>query len=180
MTRSGSIIQGDDADLEARQSRTSGRAGTVFLLLGTAGLLCAALVRFDALPAGALRWWLRSESLLLLLSLVSLLAGGRLLWQSGHAPAGWSPRRAGVRFHSVVLYTRSGCHLCDEAAAVLARYREYLPPPTEVDIDADPRLVERFGTCVPVVEIDAEVRFRGRVSEPLLRRLIDGTPPLEE
>jgi hypothetical protein len=168
-----------DDEFETRQSRTSGLAGTVFLLLGTAGLLCAALVRIDALPAGALRWWLRSESLLLLLSLVSLLAGGRLLWQSGHAPAGWSPRRSGVRFHAVVLYTRAGCHLCEEAAAVLARYREYLPPPTEVDIDADPRLVERFGTCVPVVECDGEVRFRGRVSEPLLRRLIDGTQPVE-
>ena len=84
-------------------------------------LLCAALVQFDALPAGVLRWWLRSESLLLLLSLVSLLAGGRLLWWSDHAPADWSPRRSGVRFHSVVLYTRAGCHLCDEAREVIGR-----------------------------------------------------------
>jgi hypothetical protein len=169
-----------DDDFETRRSHTSGLAGTVLLLLGTAGLLCAALVQFDALPPGLLRWWLRSESLLLLLSILALLAGGRLLWNSGHAPAGWSPRRPGVRFHSVVLYTRAGCHLCDDAAALLARYREYLPPATEVDIDADPQLVERFGTCVPVVECDGDVRFRGRVSEPLLRRLIDGTPPLEE
>lgn len=160
----------------ARLSGTPGRAGTVFLLLGTAGLLAAALARMDALPAGVLRWWLRSEALLILLSIVSLLAGGRLLWQSEHAPVEWQPRTPGRRFHSLVLYTRDGCCLCGQAADLLARYRSYLPPATEVDIDADPRLRERFTTCVPVVEIDGEIRFRGGVNEVLLRRLIDGTP----
>jgi hypothetical protein len=47
----------------------------------------------------------------------------------------------------------------------------------EVDIDRDPELVARFSTCVPVVELDGKVRFRGRVNEVLLRRLIAATPP---
>jgi glutaredoxin len=160
----------------AHTSGTHGRAGTVFLLLGTAGLLVAALARMNFLPLDVLRWWLRSEALLILLSIVALLAGGRLVWHSEHSPVEWQPRTPGRRFHSLVLYTREGCCLCEEAAELLARYRSYLPPATEVDIDTDPRLRERFATCVPVVEIDGEIRFRGVVNEVLLRRLIDGTP----
>ena len=46
--------------------------------------------------------------------------------------------------------------------------------PTEVDIDQDPQLRERYDCCVPVVEIDGRERFRGRVDERLLRRLLTG------
>ena len=46
--------------------------------------------------------------------------------------------------------------------------------PTCVDVDADPQLRERFNECVPVVEIDGRIRFRGRVNPRLLRRLIHG------
>lgn len=41
-----------------------------------------------------------------------------------------------------------------------------------VDIDHDPNLRERFDTCVPVVEIDGQIRFRGRVEPTLLQRII--------
>ncbi len=68
-----------------------------------------------------------------------------------------------------ILYTRVGCHLCDEAKEVLIRHGLTVG---EVDIDKDPQLVEQFGLCVPVVEIDGQIRFRGRVEERLLKRLI--------
>ncbi len=71
--------------------------------------------------------------------------------------------------HSVALYTRSGCHLCDDAHALLVRHGLR---PEIVDIDADPALRERFNTCVPVVVIDGKERFRGRVNEVLLRRIL--------
>ncbi len=71
--------------------------------------------------------------------------------------------------HTVTLYTRSGCHLCEDAQALLVRYGL---APQLVDIDADPLLRERFNSCVPVVVIDGKERFRGRVNEVLLRRLI--------
>jgi glutaredoxin len=68
-----------------------------------------------------------------------------------------------------VVYTRQGCHLCEDARAMLQaegfRVRE-------VDVDGDPALRERHGECVPVVEIDGKVRFRGRVNRVLLRRLL--------
>ena len=70
---------------------------------------------------------------------------------------------------SVTLYTRIGCHLCDEAHALLVRHGLR---PRLVDIDADSKLRERFNHCVPVVEIDGRERFRGRVNEVLLRRIL--------
>ena len=69
----------------------------------------------------------------------------------------------------VILYTRTGCHLCDDALATLNNHG--LDPKT-VDIDADPELRDQFNTCVPVVEINGKVRFRGKVDPILLRRLL--------
>jgi glutaredoxin len=70
---------------------------------------------------------------------------------------------------SILLYSREGCHLCDIAADVLSRN---LLSFDVVDIDADPTLRERYNECVPVVVIDGRERFRGRVDELLLRRLL--------
>lgn len=72
---------------------------------------------------------------------------------------------------STIVYTRAGCHLCEEAEALLRRHGL---APQLVDIDADPELRERYTTCVPVVVIDGKERFRGRVNEILLRRLLAG------
>ncbi len=69
----------------------------------------------------------------------------------------------------VVLYTRQGCHLCDDALTMLERHGIR---PQCIDVDADPQLRARFNECVPVVEIDGKIRFRGRVDEVLLRRLL--------
>jgi glutaredoxin len=74
----------------------------------------------------------------------------------------------------VVLYTRAGCHLCEEALALLQRYGI---EPQLVDIDADPQLCQRYNVCVPVVVIDGRERFRGRVDERLLRRLLAAGRP---
>jgi glutaredoxin len=69
----------------------------------------------------------------------------------------------------VVLYTRDGCHLCDEARATL---RDHGLMPREVDVDRHKALGDRFGDCVPVIEVDGKVRFRGRVDPLLLRRFL--------
>ncbi|MDZ4656817.1 MAG: glutaredoxin family protein [Bythopirellula sp.] len=71
---------------------------------------------------------------------------------------------------NVILYTRTGCHLCDEAHATLLKHG--LQPMLQ-DIDDNPALREQFNTCVPVVEIDGRVRFRGKVDPVLLRRLLN-------
>ena len=66
-----------------------------------------------------------------------------------------------------MLYTRVDCHLCEDAQRLLALHGLQ---PLLVDIDTDPKLREQFDTCVPVVEIDGKIRFRGRVNSMLLRR----------
>jgi glutaredoxin len=71
--------------------------------------------------------------------------------------------------HTVALYTRSGCHLCDDAHALLMRYGLR---PDLIDIDADDALRQRFNHCVPVVVIDGKERFRGRINEVLLQRIL--------
>jgi len=69
----------------------------------------------------------------------------------------------------IVVYTRDNCHLCDDALQVLAKYG--LAAAT-VDIDVDEKLLDRYNDCVPVVMIDGKERFRGRVNEVLLRRIV--------
>ena len=68
-----------------------------------------------------------------------------------------------------VLYTRTGCHLCDEACTTLLRHGFSV---SLIDIDADRALASRSNDCVPVVIIGGKVRFRGRINERLLRRLL--------
>jgi glutaredoxin len=102
---------------------------------------------------------------------------------------GWylqRPRRSampwpgGPRFQLVRLYTRAGCHLCEDAEAVLDRYRACWREFETVDVDTDPRWQAEHGQQIPVVEFDGRVQFRGQVSEFLLRRLIEGTKPLDD
>lgn len=69
----------------------------------------------------------------------------------------------------VVLYTRAGCPACQAARQILERHGVFARC---VDIDADPRLSRQYTGCVPVVEIDGKVRFRGRVNSVLLRRIL--------
>jgi glutaredoxin len=82
-------------------------------------------------------------------------------------------RRRPVGPAEVVLYGRKGCHLCDDARAVLETAgRRHPLTVRHVDVDTDPELAARFGSEVPVVEIDGKVRFRGRVNRVLLERLL--------
>ena len=66
------------------------------------------------------------------------------------------------------LFTRQGCHLCEEAKRLLVQHGFQVQ---EIDIDRDPQLRARYDTCVPVVHIGGKERFRGRVDPILLRRL---------
>src|SRR5438046_9937317 len=75
---------------------------------------------------------------------------------------------------TVVLYTRRGCHLCDDAWRNLSRIQtKYHFGLSAKDVDGDPELVARFDTCVPVVEVNGKVRMRGRFNPVLFQRLLD-------
>lgn len=48
----------------------------------------------------------------------------------------------------LILYTRSGCHLCDQVAAMLEAIQASVTP---VDIDSDPELEQKYGLLIPVL-----------------------------
>jgi uncharacterized membrane protein len=55
---------------------------------------------------------------------------------------------------TVTLYTKKGCHLCDQAKADLASLQEKLPHRlVEVDIESDPVLHKAYFEKIPVVEV---------------------------
>jgi glutaredoxin len=68
-----------------------------------------------------------------------------------------------------ILYTRDGCHLCEHARKVLEDHGVSVTP---IDIDEHPEHRARFDYCIPVVEIEGKIRFRGRVHPVLLRRFL--------
>jgi glutaredoxin len=70
----------------------------------------------------------------------------------------------------VTLYSRQGCHLCDDARAVIERVCADLGTSyVEVDVDADPDLQRRFTEEVPVTFVDGRQHDFWRVSEDRLR-----------
>lgn len=71
----------------------------------------------------------------------------------------------------VTLYERDGCHLCEEARAILDatlgqdRYER-------VDIDASDELVLRYGFRVPVIAVDGVDRLEAPLSADDVRALV--------
>jgi glutaredoxin len=75
--------------------------------------------------------------------------------------------------HQVTLITRSGCHLCEQAEAVLRRLRDELGYGyDERDVDTDPALRAEYSDRVPVVLIDGREHGYWRVEEPRFRQAI--------
>jgi hypothetical protein len=73
----------------------------------------------------------------------------------------------------VVLYTRTGCHLCDDMKKVVDAVAASMPIDfSEVDIDTDPDLRRLYDWEVPVLEIDGRKAFKYRVAERDLRKRI--------
>ena len=55
---------------------------------------------------------------------------------------------------TITLYTRAGCHLCENAEQVIAQVAAGRARVELVDIDADPALTDRYTVRVPVVAVD--------------------------
>ncbi|MEO9256479.1 MAG: glutaredoxin family protein [Tepidiformaceae bacterium] len=69
----------------------------------------------------------------------------------------------------VVLYGREGCHLCDEAEAMLARIAKRVPLTVRViDIDADDYLQRIYMMEIPVVTVEGVEIARAPISETTL------------
>lgn len=65
----------------------------------------------------------------------------------------------------VIIYSRPGCHLCDEAKQTIAaagRSNEYTL--AEINIESDPNLLRRYQLDIPVITINGVEAFRHRLS----------------
>ncbi len=75
---------------------------------------------------------------------------------------------------TVTLYSRPGCHLCDEARTILERMRESTPfEVDEINIETDDALHARYLERIPVIAVDGEELSEYFVDEEaLIRRIL--------
>ncbi len=80
-------------------------------------------------------------------------------------------RLAASRPREVTLYTRPGCHLCEEAKSAIAPLlREFNAVLREVNIESDAVLEGRYGRDIPVIFIGARKAAKHRVDVEQFRR----------
>ena len=72
----------------------------------------------------------------------------------------------------LVLVTRHGCHLCDEALALL---QELGKEPELADVDADEELFRVYDWRVPVVLVDGAVVAEGKIKKDVLQQALKRT-----
>ena len=76
---------------------------------------------------------------------------------------------------SLVLYSRPGCHLCDEMKAVVRRVAMRVPLVfEEIDISADAALEARYGVDIPVLLVNGRKAAKHRVAEGELMKILAG------
>ncbi len=76
----------------------------------------------------------------------------------------------------VTLYGRAGCHLCDDARAVIeAVCAELGESYAEVDVDDDPALLDRYAEEIPVTLVDGRQHDFWRVDPDRLRAALRRT-----
>jgi glutaredoxin len=75
----------------------------------------------------------------------------------------------------VVVYSRPGCHLCEEAvAAITAIHAEgYEFELREIDIESEELLLRRMLERIPVVKVEGEVVSELRLDSDALRARLD-------
>jgi glutaredoxin len=71
------------------------------------------------------------------------------------------------------IYSRPGCHLCDDAKQVIERVRHRYPfSVCLINIEDDPALEAAYGTEIPVVFINGNKAFKYRVDEADLEKKV--------
>jgi len=79
----------------------------------------------------------------------------------------------------VVIYSRPGCHLCEEAKGVIeAAHCADKYTLAEINIESDPDLLRRYQYDIPVITINGVEAFRHRLTSGAFReRLRAGASP---
>ena len=73
----------------------------------------------------------------------------------------------------LTLYSRPGCHLCDDMKAVVDRVAARVPLSLDVvNIDDDATLTTRYGLEIPVLLVDGRKVAKYRIEEAVLERTL--------
>ena len=76
---------------------------------------------------------------------------------------------------ALTLYSRPGCHLCDEMKAVVKRVAQSVPLQLEeIDISTSRELEDRYGLEIPVLLVEGKKAAKYRIREEELRRVLAG------
>jgi glutaredoxin len=133
----------------------------------------------------ALQWrWLRERRLALWIEPVRgivLLGKTPVLFETLPRDSPWGAKKVNESHEDerlaaseprlVTLYTRPGCHLCDEAKALIEpMLGEFGATLREVNIDEDAVLRQRYGTDIPVIFIGSRKAAKHRVDPVKFRR----------
>jgi hypothetical protein len=87
-------------------------------------------------------------------------------------------QRIARRVTTLTLYSRPGCHLCDEMKATIVEAAASIPLTLEqVDISSDPELERRYGLEIPVLLIDGRKVAKFRVGRADLLRMLRARQP---
>ena len=84
------------------------------------------------------------------------------------------PPRRGIVI-ALTLYSRPGCHLCDEMKAVVHRAIGAIQEPItieEIDISTDPDLEARYGLEIPVLLVNGRKTAKYRITDAEILRLL--------
>jgi glutaredoxin-like protein DUF836 len=76
---------------------------------------------------------------------------------------------------ALTIYSRPGCHLCDEMKVVVRRVVHSVAAPItieEIDISTDPELEAQYGVEIPVLLLDGKKAAKYRVTAEELTRLL--------
>jgi glutaredoxin len=76
---------------------------------------------------------------------------------------------------ALTLYSRPGCHLCDEMKALVFRTVHAVDTPVqvqEVDISTDPELERLYGIEIPVLMVNGKKVAKYRVTEEELAKIL--------
>ena len=77
--------------------------------------------------------------------------------------------------HTLTLYSRAGCHLCDEMKSIVARVARTVPVALEeIDISTDPALEAAYGLQIPVLLVDGRKAAKYRIREEELLAILKG------
>jgi glutaredoxin len=83
-------------------------------------------------------------------------------------------RLAAAHLLEIIVYSRPGCHLCEEAKTVLQPLlTEFGCALREVNIDRDTELAERYSWDIPVIFIGSHKAAKHRIDPVQFRRQLE-------